>query len=61
MDRMNQINLFLDLFFNGGYIKTPLTRLILYPFSIKVFYILIKPKQKKNKIILYFYIYKKIQ
>ena len=32
-------NLFLALFLKGGYIKTPLLRPILYPFSIKAFYI----------------------
>ena len=44
MDRKNKQNLFLAIFFIVGYIKTPLARPNLYPFSIKVVYIPIKPK-----------------
>jgi hypothetical protein len=35
MDRANMQNLFLAIFFNVGYINTPLARPNLYPFSIK--------------------------
>jgi hypothetical protein len=41
-------NVFLAPFSKVGYIKTPLARPNLYPFSIKVFYTPIKPKQQKN-------------
>jgi len=45
MDGEDNENLFLAIFFIVGYIKTPLARPNLYPFSIKAFYIPIKPKQ----------------
>jgi len=45
MDRAIRQNVFLAIFFNGGYIKTPLARPNLYPISIKAFYTPIKPKQ----------------
>jgi hypothetical protein len=48
MERANRQNLFLAPFSKVGYIKTPLARPNLYPFSIKAFYIPIKPKQKNN-------------
>jgi len=44
MDRVDYKNLTLAIFFIVGYIKTPLARPNLYPFSIKVVHIPIKPK-----------------
>ena len=44
MDRDNMQNLILAIFFIVGYIKTPLARPNLYPFSVKVAHIPIKPK-----------------
>jgi hypothetical protein len=45
MDRTNRQNVFLAPFSKVSYIKTPLARPNLYPFSIKAFYIPIKTKQ----------------
>jgi hypothetical protein len=44
MDKADNENLFLAIFFIVGYIKTPLARPNLYPFSIKAFYRPIEPK-----------------
>jgi len=44
MDRVGYENLTLAIFFIVSYIKTPLARPKLYPFSIKVAHIPTKPK-----------------
>ena len=44
MNKAYNENLFLAIFFIVGYIKTPLARPNLYPFSIKVAHIPIEPK-----------------
>ena len=49
MERAVRQNVFLAPFSKVSYIKTPLARPNLYPFSIKTFYTPIKTKQQKNK------------